>query len=115
MDAGSKSVLSDPTIGPIYRLEGRRPIRKIVDRFSVQMLLHGGSDILSQTSFPSRLKEIRPLLGKDASGIVQNCIMFDLRMLGEPYLDLISARRVQDRGDIGEPANLPSYFPAILE
>ena len=39
MDVGSKSVLSDPTIGPIHRLESRRPIRKIVDRFSVQMLL----------------------------------------------------------------------------
>ena len=98
------------------RLEGRRPIRKIVDRFFVQMLLHGESDILSQTSFPSRLKEIRPLLGKDASGIVQNRIMLDLRMLREPYFDLISARRVQDWGDIGELANLPFYLvPAILE
>jgi len=80
------------------------------------MLLHGESDILSQTSFPSRLKEIRPLLGKDASGTVQNCIMLDLRMQREPYFDLISARRVQDRGDIGELADLPFYLvPAILE
>ena len=116
MDAGSKSVLSDPTIGPIYRLEGRRPIRKIVDRFSIQMLLHGESDILSQTSFPSRLKEIRPLLGKDTSGIVQNRIMLDLRMQREPYFDLISTRRVQDRSDISELADLPFYLvPAILE
>ena len=80
------------------------------------MLLHGESDILSQTSFPSRLKEIRPLLGKDASGIVQNRIMLDLRMLREPYFDLISARRVQDRGNIGELADLPFYLvPDILE
>ena len=44
------------------------------------MLLHSESDILSQTTFPCRLKEIRSLLGKDASGIVQNRIMFDLSM-----------------------------------
>ena len=71
------------------------------------MFLHRESDILSQTTFPCRLEEIRPLLGKDAFGIVQNRIMFDLRMQREPYFDLISARRVQDRGDIGELADLP--------
>jgi len=80
------------------------------------MLLHGKSDILSQTTFPRRLKEIRPLLGKDAFGIVQNRIMLDLRMQREPYFDLISARRVQDRGEIRELADLPfCLVPDILE
>src|SRR5215472_11640319 len=77
-----------------------KPIRKIVDRFFVQMLLHGKSDILSQTTFPCRLEEIRLLLWKDASGIVQYRIMFESRMECEPYFDLISARGVQDRGNV---------------
>jgi len=58
------------------------------------MLLHGESDILSQTTFPCRLEEIRPLLGKDAFGIVQNRIMFDLRMQREPYSYPRGARRI---------------------
>ena len=82
----------------------------------VQMPLHRESDILSKTTLPCRLEEIRPLLGKDAFSIVQNRITFDLRMQREPYIDLISARRVQDRSDIGELADLPFYLvPATLE
>src|SRR5215469_15169706 len=57
------------------------------------MLLHGESNVLSQTTFPFRLEEIRPLLGKDALGIVQNRILFDLRVQPEPYFDLISYPR----------------------
>ena len=80
------------------------------------MLLHGESDVLGQTTFPCRLEEIRPLLGKDAFGIVQNRIMIDLRMQREPYFDLISARRAQDRSDVGELSNLPfDFVPTILE
>ena len=82
------------------------------------MLLHGESNILSQTTFPCRLKEIRSLLGKDASGIVQNRIMFDLRMPREPCFDLISARSTssKERSDIGDLAVIPFYFvPAKLE
>ena len=78
------------------------------------MLLHGESNILSQTTFPCRLKEIRSLLGKDAFGIVQNRIMVDLRMQREPYFDLVATRRVQDRSDIGELADLTFYLvPAM--
>ena len=79
------------------RLEDRRPIRIIIDRFFVQMLLHGESNILTQTTFPSRLEEIPSLLGKGAFGIVQNRIMLDLRMQREPCFDLISACCIQDR------------------
>jgi hypothetical protein len=82
------------------------------------MLLHGKSNILSQTTFPCRLKEIRSMLGKDAVGIVQNRIVLNLGMSCEPCFDLISARSTstEEWSDIGELADIPFYFvPAKLE
>ena len=82
------------------------------------MPLHGESNILSQTSFLCRLKEIRSVFGKNAIGIVQNRIVLYLGMSGEPCFDLISARSTstKERSDIGELADIPFYFvPAKLE
>ena len=82
------------------------------------MLLHGESNILSQTTFPCRLKEIRSVLGNNAIGIVQNCIVFNLGMSREPCFDLISARSTstKERSDIGELTDFTFYFvPAKLE
>jgi hypothetical protein len=70
------------------------------------MLLHGESNILSQTTFPCRLKEIRSVLGKDASGC----------RVSHALISYPGSTSTNERSDIGELADIPFYFvPAKLE